>query len=70
MAKLSIVIPGELRSERIALLVTPTLRKKLEKVSAVQRTSMNNVINDAIETYLDAHQNDIQRFNDFFGEER
>lgn len=68
MAKLS--LSGEPRDSRIAVLVTSTVRKKLEKVSAVQRTSLNNMINDAIEKYLDEHQTDIQRFNDFFGEGR
>lgn len=68
MAKLS--LSGEPRNSRLAVLVTSTTRGKLEKVAAVQRASVNNVINDAIDKYLEEHRDDIQRYNDFFGEER
>ena len=61
---------GEARSERIAVFVTLKTKEDLTKVAMVQRTSVNLVINNAIAAYLEEHQNDIQRYNDFFGEER
>lgn len=61
---------GEARSERIAVFVTLKTKEDLTKVATVQRTSVNLVINNAIAAYLEEHQNDIQRYNDFFGEER
>ena len=60
---------GEARSERIAVFVTLKTKEDLTKVATVQRTSVNLVINNAIAAYLEEHQNDIQRYNDFFGEE-
>jgi predicted transcriptional regulator len=60
---------GEPRNERIALLVTPTTRDNLSKLAMVQRTSINLVLNKAIEQYLEEHKADIDRYNAFFGEE-
>ena len=67
MAKLSIA--GDPRRERVAVLMPPATKQDIEKVAAVQRSSMNRVILEAISDYLLKHQNDIQRYNTFFGEE-
>lgn len=60
---------GDPRSERVAVLMTATVKENLTKVAMVQRTSVNLIINAAIAEYLEKHQNEIQRYNDFFGEE-
>lgn len=57
------------KSERVAVLMTPRTKTDLTKIAAVHRTSVNNIINEAIVEYLDKHGKDIQRFNDFFGED-
>jgi hypothetical protein len=49
--------------------VTEKTRADLSKVAMVQRTSANQLINLAIEKFLEEHQADIKRYNDFFGEE-
>lgn len=67
MARLS--ISGTPRSERMVAFVTEKTRADLQKVAMVQRTSMNELLNVAIEWLLREHQNDIQRYNAFFGEE-
>lgn len=67
MARLS--LEGTPRSERIVAFVTEKTRADLSKVAMVQRTSVNQVINLAIEKFLEEHQNDIKRYNEFFGEE-
>lgn len=64
-----IPMSGEPRSERIAVLTTQTTRGNLDKVAMVQRTSVNDVINTAIAEYLEKHRNEIERYNNFFGEE-
>ena len=67
MARLS--IKGDPRSERIAVLITTTTKKNLEKVAAVNRVSVNLLINNLITEHLEKHQDDIDRYNAFFGEE-
>lgn len=60
---------GDPRSERVAVLMTTTMKENLTKVAMVQRTSVNLAIVTAISEYLEKHQNEIQRYNAFFGEE-
>ena len=60
---------GVPRSERMAIFVTCKTKEELSKVAMIERTSVNQVINVAIEKYLEEHQNDISRYNAFFGEE-
>lgn len=64
-----IAMSGTPRSERMVAFVTEKTRADLQKVAMVQRTSMNELLNVAIEWLLKEHQNDIQRYNAFFGEE-
>ena len=64
-----IAMKGDPRSERVAVLMTPTVKESLTKVAMVQRTSVNLIINTAISEYLEKHQDEIQRYNAFFGEE-
>ncbi len=63
-----IPMSGTPRSERTVIFVTVKTREDLSKVAMVQRTSVNQVINAAIEKHLETHQGDIKRYNDFFGE--
>ena len=57
------------KSERLAIFVTPRTKEDLTKIAAVQRTSINMIVNNAIAEYLDKHGKDIQRYNEFFGED-
>lgn len=57
------------RSERMAIFVTPRTKVDLKKVAVVHRKSVNTIINIAIAEYLLKHGADIQRYDDFFGEE-
>ena len=63
-----IPLGGEPRSERIAVLLTTKTKEALTKVAMVQRSSMNAVINSAVDKYLADHKNDIDRYDAFFGE--
>ena len=64
-----IAMKGDPRSERVAVLMTLTTKENLTKVAMVQRTSVNLIINTAISEYLEKCQDEIQRYNAFFGEE-
>ena len=64
-----IPMSGEPRSERLAIFVTAKTRSNLTKAAMVRRTSVNQLINEAIERNMVEYQDDIQRYNDFFGEE-
>ena len=64
-----IPMSGEPRSERLAIFVTVRTRKDLTKAAMVRRTSVNQLINEAIEKNMVEYQDDIQRYNEFFGEE-
>ena len=66
MAKLA--IKGDPRNERVAVLMTTTVKENITKVAVVQRASVSLIINAAISEYLEKHQNDIQRYNAFFRE--
>lgn len=63
-----IAISGTPRSERTVIFITAKTKENLSKVAMVQRTSVNQVINVAIEKHLEECQGDIKRYNDFFGE--
>ena len=67
MAKIEMT--GELRSERMATLITPTIKADLTKVAMVNRTSVNDIVNNALSAYLKEHQEEVLRYNAFFGEE-
>lgn len=66
MAKLEMRHSG---SERVVVLMPMKTRKELDKVAMVHRTSLSRTIVDAVTKYLEMHQDDIQRYNAFFGEE-
>lgn len=68
MPKLSIAGKAT-RTERLGLLTEPKTRKDLGKIATINRTSVNNVVNDAIQEYIRNHREDIDRYNSFFGEE-
>ena len=68
MAKIS-VNTDHLRSERVVVLMTPKTRRELEKLRLMHKTSLSSTIEDAVDKYIELHQDEIQRYNDFFGEE-
>ncbi len=60
---------GELRDERINILISKRVRRNLDKIATVRRTSINQIVNEAIEECLKKHEGEITRYNEFFGEE-
>ena len=66
MAKLDMKDAG---TERVVVLMPIKTRKELDKVAMIHRASLSRTIVDAVTKYLEIHQDDIQRYNAFFGEE-
>lgn len=68
MAKI-IINQDNVRSERVVVLMTPKTKKELEKLVLMHKSSLSSTIDNAVANYLETYQDDIQRYNAFFGEE-
>ena len=60
---------GELRDERIGILVSRKTKNDLTKLATVRRCSVNQIINEALNHHLHSYSEEIKRYDDFFGEE-
>jgi hypothetical protein len=58
----------EVKSKRINVLILPSIADKLKKVSAIKRTSVNDLINTYLNERLDQETDALRRFNEVFGE--
>jgi hypothetical protein len=58
----------EIKSKRINVLILPSIADKLKKVSAVKRTSVNDLINTYLNERLDQEADALMRFDEVFGE--
>lgn len=59
----------ETKSVRLNLLIKPSTKKDLEKLATVDRTSINDLINRALEEYITTRAEDVAKYNSFYGEE-
>lgn len=59
----------ETKSIRLNLLIKPSTKKDLEKLATVDRTSINDLINRALEEYITTRAEDVTKYNSFYGEE-
>lgn len=59
----------ETKSVRLNLLIKPSTKKDLEKIATINRTSINDLINRALEEYITTKAEDIAKFNSVYGEE-
>ena len=58
----------ENKSKRYNLLIYPSLHEDLSKIAAMQRISVNELMNRALEGYRDEHKQLIEKYNQTFGE--
>lgn len=56
----------ETKSVRVNLLLKPSTKAGIEKLAALDRSSMNALINDVLETYLQDREADLERYESFF----
>ncbi|MBR1731568.1 MAG: hypothetical protein IJ725_03970 [Ruminococcus sp.] len=45
------------------------MKKNLEKIAQVKRTSLNDLINKELENVVIAHNDDIKKYDAFYGDE-
>ena len=55
----------EKREARINLMLTPQNKTAIETLAAIQKTSVNNLINQVLEEYIDTKQETLQKYNAF-----
>jgi hypothetical protein len=58
----------EVKSKRLNVLILPSIADKLKKVSAIKRTSVNDLINTYLNERLDQEADALRRFEEVFGE--
>ena len=58
----------ELKSKRLNLLLKPSIFIGIDKIATMQRLSVNEVINQVLGEYAEAHSDLIAKYNDVFGE--
>lgn len=58
----------ETKSKRLNLLLYPSLLESLKKIAAMQRTSVNDLINTVLDEYTEKEAAQIERYNQIFGE--
>lgn len=59
-----------LRTERVSVVTTQTIKDKIEKISFMQHKTLNELVNDILEAYIKEHREDLQKYKDTFGAER
>lgn len=58
----------EKKTARVNLLFRPSTMRDIKKLAYLNKTSINDFINTVLDDYIEAHQEDIDRYNDFFNE--
>jgi len=57
----------ETKSARVNLLFRPSTKTGAEKLAYLNKTSLNDFINTVLDEYIEAHKDDIARYDSFFG---
>lgn len=70
MARLPATDRTNLRTERVSVVTTHTIKDKLEKISLIQQKTINELMNDILKAYIKKHGADLQKYKDIFGAER
>lgn len=60
----------EVKSKRLNLLLKPSLFEKISKIATVDRTSVNDIVNRALEQYAQQKSDAIERYNSFYENEK
>lgn len=53
------------RDARINLMLTPQNKTAIETLAAIQKTSVNNLINQVLGRYIEANDEVLRRYNSF-----
>lgn len=56
----------ETKSKRLNLLIQPSVLEDFSKVAFMERNSMNDIVNNLIKRYCDAHREEINTYDKYF----
>lgn len=59
----------EFKSKRFNLLIKPSTHAAIEKIAAMKRESVNNLINKVLEAYAEDNKALVAKYDETFGEE-
>lgn len=59
----------ENKSKRLNLLIRPTLHRDISKLSVMERTSTNELINRVLADYVEQNADKVQKYDEIFGEQ-
>ena len=59
----------EFKAKRLNLMIRPSVHERLVKIAAMKRTSVNDLIDKAMEEYADTNAELVRKYNDTFGTE-
>lgn len=61
--------PQELKSRRMNLTLQPSVVEGITKIAFLNRTSANDMINTALKEYIQAHSDQIKKYDTIFSKE-
>ena len=67
MPRLPATNRNKLKTERLSVVTTQTIKAKIEKIAFMQRKTINEVMNDVMKTYIRNHTDDLKKYTDTFG---
>lgn len=60
----------ETKTKRLNLLMLPSVCDDLNKIAAMKRSSVNELINSILKDYVSEHEELISKYDEVFGEEQ
>lgn len=55
------------KEKRLNLLIYPALHKSLKKIAFIRQTSVNDLINTALQEFVEQNKKDLERYAAFIG---
>lgn len=69
MPRLPATNRNKLKTERLSVVTTQTIKDKIEKIAFMQQKTINELMNDILKAYIKKHGADLQKYKDTFGAE-
>ena len=69
MPRLPATNRNKLKTERLSVVTTQTIKAKIEKIAFMQQKTINELMNDILKAYIKKHGADLQKYKDTFGAE-
>jgi len=62
-------IKTENKTESISVALYPAVKLDIKKLAAVRKTTLSEIVNDALKIFIDAHRQEIKQYDDFIKNE-